>query len=149
MSKMNKTKNQFIKSLVDSNNQIDREKDWIKFNYNYFKCGDGSGESFKEWEIEGKLADLNDKLKCYSGKSKIELINDGTLEIYSSYPLDSKFVFPKDIYGKNISWARLRITGRERLIGFFRSDCDVEANVLFIVFLDKDHQFAPSKKKHT
>ena len=145
----NKTKDLYIQSLIDSNAPIEKEKELIKFNFSYYRYGEEQGESFEQWQIDCILADLNNKLKFCSEKTKVELINDNTLEIFSNYPTDSKFEYPKDIIGKNMSWARIRLTGKRRLIGFFRTNCDIEQNVFFVVFLDKDHQFAPSKKKHT
>lgn len=123
----------------------------IVFNFKYFIYGNDVGESFEEWEGEGILADLNNKLKNFSGKTKAELLRDGTLEIYGAYPKDSKFIKPKTLVFAGIQWARFRITGRRRLIGFFLEDKVLKStssenfrNVFFIVFLDKDHMFAPS-----
>ena len=58
---------------------------------------------------------------------------------------------PQNLVGTAIKWARFRITGARRLIGVFLNNQKDEKNknVFYIVFLDKDHKFAPSTKKHT
>ncbi|MBP5469107.1 MAG: hypothetical protein J6Z11_07675, partial [Candidatus Riflebacteria bacterium] len=97
------------------------------------------------------LADLNNKLKHFSGKTCKELLLDRTLEYYPHFPDDSNFIIPQNLVGTAIKWARFRITGIRRLIGVFLNNQKDEKNknVFYIVFLDKDHRFAPYKKKNT
>ena len=116
------------------------------FNFKFFRSGEKYGEKFEEWEQEAILADLNNKLKNFSGKTKEVLLMDGTLEIYKHYPLGSRFEQPKALKSLSINWARLRITGRRRLIGFFMQEYMSEKfrNIFYIVFLDKEHKFAPN-----
>lgn len=146
-------KSDFLKQIAENNEFINNQKDYLNFNFKYYAYGENEGESFEEWEKEQILADLNNKLKIFSEKKKKELISDGTLEIFRNYPLDSNFSCPVALSGRSISWARLRITGKRRLIGFFINDIDNDADsktdVFFVVFLDKNHLFAPSIKKHT
>jgi len=45
---------------------------------------------------------------------------------------------------EDTEWASIRIQGKERIIGF------VEKGFIFqIVFLDKEHLYYPSNKKHS
>lgn len=48
-----------------------------------------------------------------------------------------------------VEWARLTITGRRRLAGFFSEGADRESDIFYAVFLDKNHDFYPVEKKHT
>ncbi len=153
----NSRKDRFIRERNLLGNIIKQSESFIKFNYKYFTSGDGYGQSFEEWQKEEILAELNNKLVSISGKTKIELMQDATLEIYTNgYPLDSFFKKPKALEQLDLQWARVRLTGRRRLIGFFLKKIefddeeerkDTDTNVFYVVFLDKDHQFAPYKKK--
>ena len=144
----NARKEQFLKERTEYGNIIKQSENYIRFNYKYFTFGDGFGQTFEEWQTEGILADLNNKLKDFSGMDKAELILKSVLEIFSAYPTDSEFDEPEDLKDYDIKWARLRLTGKRRLIGFFFNDVKF-ANVFYIVFLDEKHRFSPSHKKHT
>lgn len=151
---MSKHSNSRKDSFLQGKKQLDsfytEQSKWIRFNFKFYSFGEKQGESFEEWQREEILADLNNKLKDYCSKSKVELINDSILELYNKYPSDSEFDLPKALEGIDVQWARMSITGRRRLIGFFsKNDMDVDNNIFYIVFLDKEHRFAPSKKKHT
>lgn len=155
MPKKNKTKTDFLNNLGMNNEIINQAAEVISFNYRYFQYGEKGGQSFEEWEKEKYLSDLNNKLKNFSAKKKQELIQEGTLELYTSYPQDSLFEIPRALVGRDLSWARFRITGARRLIGFFlkkpREDSLVDLghnwrDIFFVVFLDKDHEFAPYSK---
>lgn len=138
-----------IDSLSSQSELIDKSKEHISFSFEYFLYGENYGQSFKEWENEKILSDLNEKLKSFSSKTYNELIQDKALEIFNFFPIDSKFDKPIFLKGNtSIRWARLKITGLRRLIGFFFND-EVCKNIFYIVFLDKNHEFAPSYKKHT
>ena len=67
------------------------------------------------------------------------------LEIYKSFPVKSEFLYPKFI-PLDVDWARFRLEGDMRLIGFFVSKeaCEkmsIDPNVFHIVFLDEFHRF--------
>lgn len=61
---------------------------------------------------------------------------------YGEFPKNSGFKYPRHIE-KDVNWAALHITGQNVLGGF------IYGNTFFVVFLDKDHQFWITKKKHT
>ena len=147
----NPIKEKYLRTLSEHNNFIQSMADKITFNFKFFHSGVKSGQSFEDWQREEILADLNNKLKDYSGKTILELQQDRTLEIYTEYPKGAKFTLPAILASVNIKWARLRITGRRRLIGFFHKLDDIERvgankNTFYVVFLDKNHDFAPSIK---
>ena len=91
-SKPNKQKEKYLAELNDFDKYLDKN---ITFSFKFFTYGDSMGQCFEEWDKENILADLNNKLKIFSGKTKAELLRDKTLEIYSAYPKGSKFTQPK------------------------------------------------------
>lgn len=143
--KSNIRREEYIRRLSE-NNLVRENANNLLFNFKFFRSGEKYGEKFEEWEQEAILADLNNKLKNFSGKTKEDLLMNGTLEIYKHYPLGSRFEQPKALKSLSINWARLRITGRRRLIGFFMQEYMSEKfrNIFYIVFLDKEHKFAPN-----
>ena len=112
----------------------------IVFSFAHFD--QNQGQSFKEWE-EGKiLAKMNTRLREISNFSVIEAKTNGILKEYGQFPENTEFNFPRYLH-PGVSWASLRIAGKERVAGY------LEDNVFYIVFLDKDHRFWISEKKHT
>lgn len=144
--KQNKTKAGYIKRLSDEATILQESAKNIVFNFKFFYASKSSGQSFKEWEQDRILSDLNNKLKNFSGKTVEELKGDGTLEVYGGYPKGSKFICPTALLRMDAIWCRLRLTGRRRLIGFLSPDEDKQKKTFYIVFLDKNHEFAPSSK---
>ena len=142
--KPNKTKAEYIDSLRDKVDILNASAKNIVFNFKFFVASKSSGQSFEDWQRDEILADLNNKLKIFSGKTVRELQQDGTLEVYGGYPSDSRFTCPPSLTGIDVEWCRLRITGRRRLIGFF-STAEGQ-KTFYMVFLDKNHEFAPSSK---
>ena len=145
--KPNKTKTEYLRHLAEKANVlVDCVKN-IVFNFKFFCFGQFGGQSFEEWEQERILSDLNNKLKNFSSKKFEELREDGTLEIYSTYPKGSRFTCPPILAGTEILWGRLRLTGRRRLIGFFSNSTEQPKKTFYVVFLDKHHEFAPSTER--
>ena len=66
------------------------------------------------------------------------------LKVYGEFPANSQFKIPKHIIGE-VEWGTIqRIGGQKpRLAGY------IIGSVFYPVFLDKDHLFFVSKKKHT
>ena len=153
-SKKNAVKAEYLRQIEERNKFLLWNAEKIVFNFRYFISGKGFGQSFEEWQAEGILAEYNKKLKEYSRKTIRELIAEGILEIYGEYPGDSGFKRPEALKYVGISWGRLRLTGRRRLIGCM---CKAESTedkalggdtrIFYVVFLDKEHEFAPSRKK--
>ena len=72
------------------------------------------------------------------------------LEIYNDFPLKSEFHHPNHVPA-GVKWARFRLEGDQRLIGFMIDKTDVSKfnlypDVFYIVFLDLFHKFYISKK---
>jgi hypothetical protein len=100
------------------------------------------GQSFEEWEKNKLLANLMARLREISSNTVIEAINKGILKEYGEFPENTEFRFPIYLF-KGVNWASLHIAGKQRVAGY------IEDNVFYIVFLDKDHKFWISEKKHT
>lgn len=144
--KLNKTREAYIKQLPERAELLKKSARNIVFNFKFFVFGENGGQSFEDWEKEKILSDLNNKLKIFSGKTVKELQEDKTLEVYTEYPKGSLFTCPPALQGTGITWSRLRLTGRRRLIGFFLDGTEQQTTIFYIVFLDKNHEFAPSNR---
>ena len=144
MSKVNKRKENYIARIDHLDQFYASNQGLVSFSFKYFQYNDGEGQSFEEWEKDRILSDLNNKLKFFSGKTKKSLLVDQTLVIYGVFPTNTKFKEPKYLVEYPILWARLRLTGRRRLIGFFVNNGVLE-DIFYIVFLDKNHEFYPVK----
>jgi hypothetical protein len=99
------------------------------------------GQTFLQWERESLLSVMLDKMKEYSKKTIMEAQKAG-FTIYGSFPPKSLFKQPKYITEDAI-WASMHIQGKECIAGH------VVDSVFHVVFLDKDHQFWLTAKKHT
>lgn len=119
--------------------RIQTENKLLCFSFQYFDPT--QGQSFADWQSSNLLVPLLDKLKEYSKLSIMEA-QQNHFTIYSEFPAKSDFKPPKHI-PPDVSWASLHIKGKECVIGH------VVSNVFYIVFLDKDHRFWITEKKHT
>jgi hypothetical protein len=100
------------------------------------------GESFEEWEKEQILSNVLTRLRQISSLSIEEALSKQMINKYDSFPVKSDFYYPKHIR-EGVNWASIRIKGKERIIGY------IEDNIFYLVFLDKDHRFWITEKKHT
>ncbi len=103
-----------------------------------------------------------DKMKWFSTESRFTWETKPTgrgerplLVVYDNIPGKSKAKHPKNV-PSDVSWARFRLEGRFRLVGFFIPDsldkCPYKANgreyyydrnTFYVVFLDPNHNFYP------
>jgi len=102
------------------------------------------GQSFEEWQAEELLSVAVNKLRALCEYTIPQATNAGMLKIYTKvpFPPESVFEHPKHI-PPDIDWCSMHIGNKPCVIGYF------EDNIFHIVFLDKDHEFWISKKKHT
>ena len=102
------------------------------------------GQSFSEWQDEKLLALAIDKISQLSQLTIAQAQQQKILKIYTKidFPPKSKFTYPK-IIKEGVLWASFHIQGKECIIGH------IEGDVFHIVFLDKEHEFWISEKKHT
>ncbi len=151
--KKNSKKEAFLKSLPENliEDKIKEIKENILFSFQYFDNSQTAGQDFKDWSHE-QLEKLLNKLKIYSKESleywKKQKIGSGKnhiLEIYKKFPVNSEFTHPKHI-PIDVEWARFRLEGDMRLIGFVINNemiykHSLEKNKFYVVFLDAFHKF--------
>lgn len=107
-----------------------------------FKDFDTSqGQTFNQWGDAKLLRILLDKIKEYSKKTIIEATRSG-FNIYGDFPPKTEFSHPRHITDDAV-WASMHIQGKERVAGH------VVGNVFYVVFLDQEHKFWKTEKKHT
>jgi hypothetical protein len=99
------------------------------------------GQTFAQWGDAKLLRVLLDKIREYSRKT-IPEANQALFKIYGVFPSHSRFTKPKHIIPDAI-WASMHIQGKECIAGH------VIDNIFYVVFLDKEHHFWPTEKKHT
>ncbi len=142
------------KSLHDTDIDIG---DRGKFNFSYFNNSQRYAQDLATWD-ETNLRELFVKLKEFSRESLLHWThtkNGGrrthVLEVYGAFPKSSDFTHPSDI-PSDADWARFRLAGKKRLIGFLipRDICDstnnFDNNTFYVVFMDPAHRFYTSKK---
>ncbi len=116
-----------------------------KVTFSFSKHITTQGETFKEWDEEGLLALLMERLKYIGQFSVQEALQNRAIKQYTkvSFPPNSHFIEPKHIV--NVTWCVIHITetSKEVVVGF------IEDDVFYLIFLDKHHRFWPSKLKNT
>ena len=112
-----------------------------KFAISFEYLDRNQGQTFEDWEKEGLLLNLLNTIRDYCCKTMQE--NKGTnFKEYGHFPSKTEFKHPKHV-PKDVSWASLHLAGRPCLGGH------IYENIFYVVFLDKDHKFWISEKKHT
>lgn len=113
--------------------------------FSFSKHIKSEGQTIEEWADLGLLKPLLLRIKNLGQHSTLTVRQNKWIKEYHKveYPPDSEFTEPKHV--TNVTWAVMHITetSKEVVVGF------IEDDVFFIVFLDKDHKFWPSKLKNT
>jgi hypothetical protein len=101
------------------------------------------GQTLEQWEQDNILARAIDKLRHYCCDTLNSQCGD-KFTVYGDFPPKKKtdFSIPKHV-PEDAKWARIHITGKQIIAGY------VNRNVFNVVFLDKEHKFYKSQKKHT
>jgi hypothetical protein len=103
------------------------------------------GQTFKQWQKEELLSKGMEALQSLCGMKMSQACSNAQRQVfktYTSYPDGSMFAPPKHT-PPDARWARAKFSSKRVIAGH------VVRNVFFVVFLDKDHVFAPSRKKNT
>jgi hypothetical protein len=100
------------------------------------------GQTFQEWHRSEILHILLERIREFCRFSRIEAEQNRSLKVYGDFPRNSDFRHPPHI-AEDAEWASLHIQGKERIAGH------VIDNIFYVVFLDKEHRFWPTEKKHT
>ena len=162
----NLKKDSFLADLPVISLESDTNKltERCKFNFSYFTSEQEHASDFSDLS-ELELLKLLNKLKHYSVEPldywTTQSIGSGKkrrmlLEFYGEFPSKSEFEFPKHI-PHEVLWGRFRLESDDRLIGFVVPDefhntyhektgFQFDKNTFYVVFIDKNHKFYPSKK---
>jgi len=100
------------------------------------------GQKFEEWEEERILSNLLTRLREISAYLIEEALGQQIIKVYDNFPANSDFNHPKHV-AEGVKWSTIRVKGKERIVGY------LEENIFYVVFLDKDHRFWITEKKHT
>ena len=137
-----KGKSNITRGLVQKSiNEEAIEKYYSNFVVSFQFLDRTQGQDFEDWEKEGLLVKMLNTLRDYCCKPIQDNLGD-SFKIYGEFPPNSKFTKPKHV-PEDAKWASLHIQGKVCLAG------TVYENIFYVVFLDKNHEFWPSKKKHT
>lgn len=149
------------KSIIE-NSGIEQK---CKFNFAYFDTNSPASD-FSDWDFEN-ICDFLHKLKEFTKEPlknwlQPQFKHNSPLEIYNNFPPKNKtmFTYPPHVPA-NAKWARFRLSGEARLIGFLipdelhnhpsdsKNEYCFDKNTFYVVFLDLNHKFWLSEKKHT
>ena len=102
------------------------------------------GQGVEEWENDKLLALAFNKLRAICQMTVKEVLAQNIITNYEKvdFPPKSNFFYPMHI-PVGVTWASLHIQGKECIIGYF------EDNIFHVVFMDKNHEFWITEKKHT
>lgn len=117
-------------------------RQYLSFSFKYLDPN--QGQSLEDWSNVGLLLPLNERLKALSTMAPHEIFNNKKAKRYPAFPPKDKtlFVYPKHV-SEDADWCVVHIGNKEVIVGH------LVGSVFYIVFLDKDHQFWLSNKKHT
>jgi hypothetical protein len=100
------------------------------------------GQTFHNWHEHKLLHILLERIKEFCKFSRPEAEQNQCLKVYGDFPRHSDFKHPAYI-AEDAEWASLHIQGKERIAGH------IIDNIFYVVFLDKEHRFWPTERKHT
>jgi hypothetical protein len=100
------------------------------------------GQTFHDWHENKLLHILLERIREFCKFSRPEAEQNRCLKVYGNFPKNSVFKHPVYV-AEDAAWASLRIQGKERVAGH------IIDNIFYVVFLDKEHHFWPTEKKHT
>jgi hypothetical protein len=153
MRRKNNAKERFLSRFPNTliENHVDRLLNYISFSFQYFDISQEPSSSFSDMTKE-QLVKFLEKLKNYTCntlkywiRQPIGSHRQNVLEIYKDFPRKSEFTHPKNV-PVDVWWARFRLEGDMRLIGFLLPDeiateKKLNKNVFYIVFIDEKHKF--------
>jgi len=102
-----------------------------------------SPQSIKSWEQEKLLKALVEKIRDLSKLTRDEAEKQQLIKVYGDFPLKTDFFHPSHV-NEHVAWGVMKKIGGQKgtIAGYL-----VE-NTFYVVFLDKEHKFWISEKKH-
>lgn len=132
--------------------QINKLDSYISLSLLYFQNSDKHpGQSLKTWNDENQLLGMLNLFQHITSNHISQLESGKKLTLYKAFPSSSEFAIPQDLEKKldckkeDINWGVIKGVGgqKSRIAGFLYK------NVFYVVYLDRDHKFCLTKKKHT
>ncbi|UVK81332.1 hypothetical protein LOY46_17365 [Pseudomonas sichuanensis] len=103
-------------------------------------------QTLEGWHAEGRLVPLVERMHQVSQLTRAEAVQQAQLKFYNDFPPknSTEFFHPSHV-GEDVCWGVMKHVGGQvgTVAGYL-----VE-NVFHVVFLDMNHKFWISKKKHT
>ena len=161
----NKRRDNFLNTLPLNGIEDSKIGGKCSFNFSYFSPDKG-GQEWSQWNNDNavdSLSNLMVKVSQFTAEplsywehQKIKGGRLNILEYYGPFPEKSKFERPRCV-PHDARWGRFRLSAKVRLVGFSvpaeligKTDVDNNRlckNIFYVVFLDKDHEFWPTKRK--
>lgn len=103
-----------------------------------------SPESLALWHDNNLLRPLINRLNDLSKLTRHEAEKQQQIKIYGEIPQKSHFTHPEHV-AENVDWGVIKaVGGQKRVVAGY-----IMENTFYIVFLDSEHKFWPTEKKHT
>jgi hypothetical protein len=111
---------------------------WVKLDIN-------QGQSAREWEEEGLLSVFCQMMRQIGQYGSAEVLSEAMIKQYTKvgFPPDSEFQEPKHVSPPYWAVIHIKPKSKEVVVGYLEED------VFYIVFLDKEHKFWPTKDIQT
>lgn len=124
-----------------------RDPQKIVFSLKYFDPSQPKmdKQSYSSWEKDKRLAELMNRIEAVCDCSLLQAIQQRLIKKYPSFPPPEKTDFKCPQKFKDKPWFVIKkIAGQKA-----RSAGVMVGNIFYIVFLDRNHRFWISEKKHT
>lgn len=107
---------------------------WVKLDIN-------QGQPIDEWEKEGLLSIVCEMMRQVGQYGSTEVFARRMIKQYTQvgFPPNSEFKEPKHVSPTYWAVIHIKPKSKEVVVGF------LEEEVFYIIFLDKDHKFWPTK----
>lgn len=147
MTNRDRSKKRTRRENTREERKVVQNRELITFSFKYFDQSQPmkAPETISLWQENGLLRPFFTRLVEISSLTRDEALTQKQIKIYGDFPSNEKteFTHPKHV-DENVAWAVIEgIGGKPRVAGF------VSENTFYIVFLDSEHKFWISEKKHT
>ncbi|EKF55238.1 hypothetical protein I215_08336 [Galbibacter marinus] len=107
---------------------------WVKLDIN-------QGQSVEEWERDGLLSVFCQMMRQIGQYNTTQVYANQMIKQYTKvgFPPDSKFEEPKHVSPSYWAVIHIKPKSKEVVVGY------IEDEIYYIVFLDKEHHFWPTK----
>lgn len=127
--------------------KVTQNRELMTFSFKYFDATqpEKNPETLELWDNKKLLKLLVTRLVELSKLTRDEAINQTQIKIYGDFPTAdiTDFFHPKHVE-ENVPWSVIEgIGGKPRVAGF------ISESTFYVVFLDSEHRFWVSTKKHT